>query len=441
MEVYQNPKPHQGQKITLLDFPDELTLLWVGMVSSPDDLFALSRVGKWKFHHIATMQLLKTSSRARNSALYWASMKGDVDLLHLAVSLGARIDHQFTIARANTPMTPAYRVAGTALNIAIYHQQVHMVQILLQDYAANCSALDMQVMYNEPCTPLQWALYFERSAKVDEQKQCDIINILIDHDAIAVGILPWRYGVKVDPFTNALMNDCIPASILKRLISLCNKVSPDQGLGLFYYSQYLAEQIYRWAGFTPVGLQKLELLLELVYRQGPSTPNWPTYDLLSDAIDRYVTADDPALRKLEQLLQLVLAKFTQPDTKNGYSKSPFVMVVESLLGRYQAARIPNKAGALNRGKHIFQKLLDAGINAAQHYSSEDDPDTRSPTLILPFDKAGKCHTKHVSTVLTFLCRPEFPDGFHVAEFLKFLIVKKGTPVDTKVSTYSIPLKT
>ncbi|XXH00894.1 hypothetical protein Hte_007245 [Hypoxylon texense] len=432
----QNPTPEPKGPKTVLCLPNEISFKWIEMVSSPDDLFALSRVGNAKFFYMATRQLLDTSSQARQSAFYWASMKGDVALLRLVGDLGVDVNRQFPFRDSYTPANstiPIYRVASTPLNIAIHHQQVEIVRILLQDYNASSTTIDMQQSFNYPYAPLQRALYFKlRTPETDKQKRCDIVSLLLDHNATPISGGPLRDGSDVNPFMNAVINEAIPASLVKRLIPVCIPHHPRRGFGFDYLNEYLHYQSRRGA-FPPNQLQKLELLLETVQNQGLEGAGWPKSRFLEGAIFRIAklhVINEAAEREaamLDQYLKLVLAKFTQPETEYGYSQSPFVTAIQFL---FEDCREGIRKTPLAKWTSIAQRLLDAGIDASQCYMSDVDPVSLF-TDILPFETAGEIPTKHVSTVLAFLCYPSKYSETLVYELVRFLVVEKGTPIDAQ----------
>ncbi|KAI1773056.1 ankyrin repeat-containing domain protein [Hypoxylon cercidicola] len=417
--------PGEDQKSLLKRFPDELTLAWVGMVSNSDDLFTLFRVGNWKLTGIAEEILLKTNSRALHSALYWACMKGDINFLEQTVKYGAEVDRTFPYqGMLTSSRIPAYRVAGCALNIAIHHQQVGIVRILLEKYNANCSAVDGGRDHNKPYTSLQWALYL-KTPNIDEEKRLRIVNLLLDHDASP---LHWGDGPDVDPFMNALLNDHIPVSVVKRMAPMCIQVyHSNSGFETFYYNDYIRRQSTMTSEeFTPNELQKLDFLQDLTLRQRRASASWTSSQLLNQAFFTYTTLPDLTKSKREQLLALALEKYMRTSVNGSYLESPFVMAVEAVFWSNENG-FPDSHPT--QGIRLFQALLDAGLDSTQIYESEDDP-VNPGAVLLPFEKAGEYGTKHTSTVLAFLCLPEHAKTYQVSEMVDFL-VQQGTPVDTK----------
>lgn len=448
------PKPSRVTKRQLLDFPQELTLSWIEMIDDPDALFNLSRVGNWNLFHLAKKQLLKTNSVALHSALYWASMKGDLDLLRFALDLGADVNYTFQISgstndylcstveglkRQQALQAPAYRVASSALSIAIRHQQIDIIKILLNE-GALCNVVDLDKVCNRPHTPLQWALYQDRSIDADEEKRCQIVTLLLDHGVDSIARVYESDGPDIDPFMNALLNEHIPLSMVERMMRLCHCIDSTchhPGLDAYqYYFKYqrLHSEMPSHA-FLPIDLQKLKLLLDAGQSPG-FTPAWTNFQLVDYTLDRYIQPVDLSHTKQEQHLRLLVERYIE-SPRGGlscprhepYAKSPLVAAMQKLTA--VSKRNGDQDCYPTRGVHLLHILLDAGVDTTQcHMDNLYLYPEWLPCKFYPFDEAE--NSSHESIPLAFLCLPEHPDCLQISVFMHYLL-QQGVPVDAQVS--------
>ncbi|KAI0157985.1 hypothetical protein GGR52DRAFT_182592 [Hypoxylon sp. FL1284] len=250
---------HQAKKAPILGLPAEITLTWMGMLD-PDDLFTLFRVGNRAIYETARDQILTTSSKALQSALYWACLDGDVEFVEETLARRARIAHELPFRPASEDHTvPAHRISSTALNIAIYRQHIDVVRILLDEDPVCFRKVDEVTVPGRPSTPIQWALWSEEGVQVDEEKRLRIVELLIDR-GVSDYIFYW--GSDPDAIIAALLNDHIPVAVVKRLMGPDNnRYWYSDHNGNEYYEEYIrALKQPTSEAFTPNQLQKLRVL-------------------------------------------------------------------------------------------------------------------------------------------------------------------------------------
>ncbi|KAI2778196.1 ankyrin [Daldinia loculata] len=233
----------------LLNIPEELAI-YLLQFTDDHDKFALSRAGSNKLYRIATYELLRTSSRTRNSALSWACCNGDKTLLRTVVKLGADVNHVFTDPNpCGTRQSPSPQ---TPLNLAIGHQQVNIVELLLEEYHADANVSDS---YMGP-SPLEWALAPIISI---QQNMLYFTELLLDHGA-QYYLNPYPAFIDRSAEVRIFYNDHIPSKVLERVIASWTRAD----IRRYYMAQYLTCLRYleqpEIESFTSIQLEKLRIL-------------------------------------------------------------------------------------------------------------------------------------------------------------------------------------
>ncbi|KAI1762469.1 ankyrin repeat-containing domain protein [Hypoxylon sp. FL1150] len=446
------PTSRPGTTLTLLDLPPEITLSWIEMIDDPDDLFRLSRVGNRLLFRVASLQLLKKNQRTLHSALYWASMKGDMDLLHLTLRLGANVNYNFwpegtwSFVTMETPEGatryyfqggPTYRVTSSALSIACRHQHVDIVKALLER-GAQVNEIDIPLVEQRPRTPIQWALHSDPSVSVNEEtrSRSQILELLLDQGAAVFFETIWSRTSYSDPFEDAMLNDYIPASLLRRMASSPNFFSFD-----YYYGNFkFAHQDRPGCAFSPNELQKLEFLQDGVVNPQTSG-NITSSQLLATVFYEYATPSQIGSlcpEKNEQVVRLALARYMRDSqAEDHYSKSPFVIALELLLREAYRRDIEQEYPI--EWISLLHILLKADIDSTHYLDSDEDPELPG-WKVFPFEGVGdedgvEDKQTHVSTPLAYLCLPwhhreDHWDPLKVSVAMHFLL-QQGVPVDAQ----------
>ncbi|KAI2613394.1 ankyrin repeat-containing domain protein [Hypoxylon sp. NC1633] len=447
------------KRAMLVNMSEELIEQVIELVPDSNDLFNLSRVGNEKLHRIATHELLKTNSRTRQSALYWACVNGDSNLFRKLLKLGADINHQYP---ENGPYPSSrsrdHRFALTPLTVAIAHQQIKIVELILQDDQLLIDCPASEVDHNSPPRPLrypfhrtglQWAL----ATEMDQKKKVYFINLLLNRGA-SPDLNSWTHGHHELPLYRAACDKDLPTSIMKRMVSAIGQLrretpSIQRKPSALYYLAYI--DALQGKKFTPDEMERLKILRAGILDWGKienwwqlSHP-WRHWEFLHHAVysrGQYVDSHHSTAHarghvhpsNQKQLLALALTDFpgiSEPDVRTG--QTPLVLAVSGLIYEERGSLTSDK----RRGEitEFLQMILDAGADAAKSFV-QNNYSTLSDHHAVPF--ACGDHGEYLTTALAGLCigvagievESCYYLRFQIGKILDFL-VQNGAPVNAQ----------
>ncbi|RYP65105.1 hypothetical protein DL769_006427 [Monosporascus sp. CRB-8-3] len=437
------PKKNAKTKTMLESLPEEMILSCVELVSDSNDLFALARTGSKTLHRIAIHQLLKTNRRTLYSALYWACMNGDVELLRTTMRLRAHVDYGFP-ASLNHPRcrSSRYPYARTPLAVAVSHGNLDVVEALLREYRADSNAfpISMGGTGMSRTTPLLWAL----QAHLKMETGVRLVELLLHYNASPDPLKNFPpMGEGEVPIMFALKVERVPAEIFKRMVAASSDMAWS-GHNIHirghyaYYEHYIRahEKQDRWPTisispadldayfeerelFTPNEFEKLKILREAALSPDGTArrTGWTHITFLEHALH----ADLPPAKQ-RQLLELSLVGCSPLRAVGTYSRhSPLLMAVNGLI--YKRRHELNSDGDYQRILGLLEMLLDAGMNTSQDWASYRN--FQDGFSILRDRDWGL-----PSNPLACLCVSGYADSFPVRCVVDFLI-QHGTPVNAR----------
>ncbi|RYP74274.1 hypothetical protein DL771_003095 [Monosporascus sp. 5C6A] len=443
--VTSTPKKNAKTRSMLESLPEEMILSCVELLSDSNDLFALARTGSKTLHRIAIHQLLKTNSRTLYSALYWACMNGDLELLGTTMKLRADVDYGFP-ASLNDPRcrSSRYPCARTPLAVSVSHGNLDVAEALLREYRADSNAFpaSMGSTNMRPTTSLQWAF----QAGMNMETRLRLLELLLDYNASPD---PLRNPPPVDegdvPIILALKDDRVPAEIVRRMVAASSDLAWNgSSINIVdhyaYYQHYIRTHGTRdgWPSpsispadldadleegesFTANEFEKLKILRGAVLSPDGTAkrPDWTHITFVEDALHA-----DLRPAKQRQLLELSLVGCSPLREMGTYSRhSPLLMAVNGLI--YKRRRELNSDRDWQRILRLLQMLLDAGMNIPQ-----DGVSYRSLRDRMTWDRFAANNWGLQDNPLACLCVSGYGDSFPVKTVVDFLI-QHGTPVDTR----------
>ncbi|KAL7620311.1 hypothetical protein AAE478_009305 [Parahypoxylon ruwenzoriense] len=439
---------HQGTQYTITDLPEELVINVIDKLVSHIDILRLAQAGSWKIHRIAMYELLRTNASTLNSAIYWACQNGDISLLRTAIKLGAEINGEFC-AFGWEPRCRSHRApwALTPLTAAIAHQQIAVVEILLKEYGADSNTAsgewdanpERPFLCRYPMTPMQWAL--DSGTRIKNEERAYLTELLLDYGASPDPYTPWKPDCldlsPIKPIMEALVNDYIPPSTLRRLVSKSTKLvwpDPDSRRGYWYYQCYLAEHCNlsrrdKQEILTPTKMEKLTIMRDAALDRSRNTANdgWTHLDFLRHTLS---VVSILSHSDADKLLQLALTDCPTVNGRCAYSGQSILVVAVyeiSISGTFCVWRMRERR-ELSNVKRVFQMLLDAGLDPSESYVPGEYEGLLNA---IPFYE-GRENGPTMTTALACLCVPRYGKyAFALAgKFMEFL-VRIGVPVDAK----------
>ena len=418
----------------LLELPQELIKRCVELIPDPKDIFALSRVGNSKLYHIAMRHLLESDMDTLQAALYWACMNGNNNLLCTALGLGIPVDQCWPeVGKYPRCRSELYVEALTPLCVAIAHQQFDTVEALIKVHGADVNAPHLSppsvptwwwYSTKHRRRPLEWAIAVEQESSM----RIRLVELLLDHGADPIEF-DYRITISDSAISQALVNDEVPARILRRMISMGPRPTDykmpsgnsweqktRQLDGFQYYVYFFDTHRNRQGLFTLNEMDKLRLMQDNALAKAEDLSEVPI-TFFKHALYARIS--------WEKQLQLVKLTLTRLPKRSAMDTDAMVLAVNGVIGCKSAEFRRNKDDC-KKSIRILKALLDFGIGPGRDeevligngFYNKDSPFCTNEWGLS-------------SSPLACLCMSVYAREFRVQDIIDFLI-EKGTRVDAKV---------
>ncbi|KAI1481780.1 ankyrin [Daldinia eschscholtzii] len=424
MDRYATSTSPMNTRAWFVDLPEELITYIISFLPTPCDKFALSRTGSRNLYRIATYELLKTDYRTRESALSWACCNGDTTLLHTIFQLGADANLVF-----RTPIRCPRcddHIPRSPLSLAISHQQIDIVKILLNKYHADAT-----------CPDSGGSALFECAlgSTIEQENKIHLMDLLLLHGVEHDDDRYYGESLGCSPILKVFQDDRIPSRILKELIS----PRPDRCYPYvsFHSSEYTdgLQQLYspEIESFTSTQVEKLMVLRDATISipgNYLTTPEAIRFRSLFDFLTlRGSTKPDLSITKHKQMLAIELHNYPAINELEPIHGSTVWSLAINTIYRYipsQSDKTPYEQpnvepeGMLS----MLQMVLDAGADPRRSYDAQRE--------YTPRYYSGFCGSGHYGwkTPLSCLCATWLHRVPKINEIVDFL-VRAGEPVDAQ----------
>ncbi|KAI1808246.1 ankyrin [Daldinia bambusicola] len=356
-----------NRRAWILDMPEELIVYILSFLPEPRDRVALSRAGNRNLYRIAIYELLKTSGQKRLSALSWACINGDVNLLHILFRLGMDVNHIYGITMRCSRCGDKF--PKTPLSLAVCYQQINIVEVLLNKYHANASyqAVEMPSL-------LECAL----GPDISQENKVYLMDLLLLHGSKHEHSRYDRIYLICSPIIRVFYDDYIPPRVLAKLIGPSSDLNypfvsfhPDE-------SKYCVTQMYYppIRRFTSVQVEKLKIMRDATLSARKShltTPEAIRFRSLSDLLKlRGICNSDLSITKHKQMLEIELQDYPSINDLEPMHGSTVWSLAVNQVYKYVPYRLSEESRneELEGMLSMLQMVLDAGADPRQSYEAQ-----------------------------------------------------------------------